>query len=245
MMKGDKTSVSSYDNPSKINSSLPDEFVFRQNETRADDLEVEERALMNLAAQELDQIRVLQKLPKDSELYAHKLKQFRELSAMRVEVEKVLQEQRLEKIQRDFEKQKIEEEREFQHQEWLENQKMLILESRMAQSLGMQMQPAQMNKQVVPQMAMPVQPQRPYAAPLRKYSEPLLSDASSENKGLRLISKPSEPKPQPSVSKKGPEPSKIDSRLSQLEEKAKKALDQYDPDVGLVCMVDLVSGLPR
>jgi len=59
MMKGDKTSVSSYDNPSKINSSLPDEFVFRQNETRADDLEVEERALMNLAAQELDQIRVL------------------------------------------------------------------------------------------------------------------------------------------------------------------------------------------
>ena len=30
--------------------ALPDEFAFRQNEQRAEDLEVEERALMNLAA---------------------------------------------------------------------------------------------------------------------------------------------------------------------------------------------------
>ena len=30
--------------------ALPDEFAFRQNEARAEDLEVEERALMNLAA---------------------------------------------------------------------------------------------------------------------------------------------------------------------------------------------------
>ena len=59
---------------------------------------------MNLAAQEYDQLRVVQKLPKDSELYQHKLRQYKELSAMRAEVEKVLQEQRLEKIKRDFEK---------------------------------------------------------------------------------------------------------------------------------------------
>jgi hypothetical protein len=31
-------------------SMFPDEFAFRQNDARADDLEVEERALMNLAA---------------------------------------------------------------------------------------------------------------------------------------------------------------------------------------------------
>lgn len=31
-------------------SNLPDEFAFRQNEARCEDLEVEERALMNLAA---------------------------------------------------------------------------------------------------------------------------------------------------------------------------------------------------
>lgn len=45
---------------------------------------------MNLAAQELDQLRLLQNLPKDSDIYHMKLKQFKELSAMRVEVEKVL-----------------------------------------------------------------------------------------------------------------------------------------------------------
>lgn len=59
---------------------------------------------MNLAAQEYDQLRVLQRLPKDSELYGYKLKQYKELSAMRAEAEKVLQEQRLEKIKRDFDR---------------------------------------------------------------------------------------------------------------------------------------------
>lgn len=53
---------------------MPDEFVFRQNETRNEDLEVEERALMNLQAQEFDAMRIIEKLPKDSELYDFKLK---------------------------------------------------------------------------------------------------------------------------------------------------------------------------
>lgn len=38
---------------------IPDDFVFRQNEMRNDDLEVEERALMNLQAQEYDSLRML------------------------------------------------------------------------------------------------------------------------------------------------------------------------------------------
>jgi hypothetical protein len=53
----------------KKSIGLPDDFVFRQNETRCDDLEVEERALMNLASQELDQLRMIQSLPKDSDIY--------------------------------------------------------------------------------------------------------------------------------------------------------------------------------
>ena len=40
--------------PIKMGKALPDDFHFRQNEGRTDDLEVEERALMNLAAQEID-----------------------------------------------------------------------------------------------------------------------------------------------------------------------------------------------
>ena len=85
---------------------------------------------MNLAAQEYDQLRVIEKLPKDSEIYMYKLKQYKELSAMRAEVEKVLQEQRLEKIKRDFERQKVDEERGQRHSEWLEQQKRMILEGR-------------------------------------------------------------------------------------------------------------------
>ena len=36
-------------------------------------MEVEERALMNIAAQEFDQLRILSKIPKNSELYNHKM----------------------------------------------------------------------------------------------------------------------------------------------------------------------------
>jgi hypothetical protein len=39
---------------SRGHTIFPDEFLFRQNEERSADLEVEERALMNLAAQEYD-----------------------------------------------------------------------------------------------------------------------------------------------------------------------------------------------
>jgi hypothetical protein len=83
-------------------------------------MEVEERALMNIAAQEFDALRVLSQIPKNTELYKHKLQQYKEMSAMRSEMEKVLQEQKLEKLRRDFEKQKIEEERQFKHERWLE-----------------------------------------------------------------------------------------------------------------------------
>lgn len=49
--------------------------------------------------------------------------QYKELSTMRSEVEKVLQEQRLERIRRDFEKQKYEDDRRYNHEKWLEEQK--------------------------------------------------------------------------------------------------------------------------
>jgi hypothetical protein len=49
---------------------------------------------------------MLQALEEDSDLYQIKFKAYKEISAMRAEVEKVLQEQRLEKIKREYEKQK-------------------------------------------------------------------------------------------------------------------------------------------
>ena len=69
---------------------MPDDFVFRQNEGRSDDLEVEERALMNIQAQEYDALRLIQKLPKDSDLYQIKFSAYKQVSEMRAEIEKVL-----------------------------------------------------------------------------------------------------------------------------------------------------------
>ena len=57
--------------------------------------------------------------------------QYKELSTIRSEVEKVLHEQRLEKIRRDFEKQKYEDERRFNHDRWLEDQKREILAAKL------------------------------------------------------------------------------------------------------------------
>lgn len=70
--------------------ALPDNFRFRQNDYRAEDMEAEERALMNIAAQEFDALRILAKIPKGTDLYKHKLMQYKEMSAMRTEMEKVL-----------------------------------------------------------------------------------------------------------------------------------------------------------
>ncbi len=86
---------------------------------------------MNIAAQEFDALRVMSKLPVNSELYRYKMDQYKELSTMRAEIEKVLQEQKLEKIRRDFEKQKYEDERRFKHEKWLEDQKRQILEAKL------------------------------------------------------------------------------------------------------------------
>jgi hypothetical protein len=45
---------------------------------------------MNVAAQEYDSLRVISKLPVNSELYRYKMDQYKELSTMRAEIEKVL-----------------------------------------------------------------------------------------------------------------------------------------------------------
>ncbi len=85
---------------------------------------------MNLAAQEYDALRVLSRLPKDTELYQYKMNQYREMSTMRAEMEKMLQEQRIEKIRREFEKSKLEDERRYHHEKWIEEQKRRILEAK-------------------------------------------------------------------------------------------------------------------
>lgn len=45
---------------------------------------------MNLTAQEVDQLRMLSKIPVGTELYRFKMEQFKELSNTRVEIEKIV-----------------------------------------------------------------------------------------------------------------------------------------------------------
>ena len=72
---------------------------------------------------------------------------------MRSEIEKVLQEQRLEKIRRDFEKEKYEDERRYNHEKWLEEQKREILAAKLKYQQNMPPQ-----TMYAPQTGMPPPP---------------------------------------------------------------------------------------
>eukprot|EP01022_Parablepharisma_sp_SALTPOND_P032082 TRINITY_DN827_c0_g1_i1.p4 TRINITY_DN827_c0_g1~~TRINITY_DN827_c0_g1_i1.p4 ORF type:complete len:532 (+),score=76.56 TRINITY_DN827_c0_g1_i1:13227-14822(+) len=90
----------------EIELPTPKDTTFAQNEQRAEDLEAEEKALLNIAAQEYDALQLLSKLDPNSDLYKYKLQQYKDMSAYRAEIEKVLQRQRLERLRFDFEVQK-------------------------------------------------------------------------------------------------------------------------------------------
>jgi hypothetical protein len=76
---------------------LPEVKNFKQNGTRPEDQETEERAIMNMYAQDFDDLKVLNLLTNNQELYQYKLNQYKETSHSRIQSEKVLQEQRLAK----------------------------------------------------------------------------------------------------------------------------------------------------
>ena len=78
-------------------SFLPDVGNFKQNIDRPQDLETEERAIMNMYAQDFDDLKILNMLSNNKDLYNHKLEQYKQVSNSRIQAEKFLQEQRLAK----------------------------------------------------------------------------------------------------------------------------------------------------
>ena len=64
------------------------------------DLTSEERTLMSLIQQEVDALRIVSQIPIGTELYKFKMEQFKELSTTRAEIEKIVQEQRLQRSQK-------------------------------------------------------------------------------------------------------------------------------------------------
>lgn len=115
--------------------SQTNEF-FVQNEPRAVDLNDEERMVVGVNAQEVDALRLLGQLPIGTELYRFKMEQFKELSTTRAEMEKIVQEQRLLKMRRDFEKLRREEDRKFENEKWVDEQRKNIIANRLRKDLN-------------------------------------------------------------------------------------------------------------
>lgn len=62
-------------------------YKFRQDVDRCDDLEAEEKAMVNLTAQEYDSIKVMSAIPEHSDLYRFKMDQYKQVSNARVKAE--------------------------------------------------------------------------------------------------------------------------------------------------------------
>jgi hypothetical protein len=96
-------------------------YKLRQDVDRCEDLESEEKAMVNLASQEYDALKVLSTIPEHTELYKFKFEQYMKLSEVRAKAEVYLQEQRLQRLSKNFEMQTMDVERQRKHEEWLED----------------------------------------------------------------------------------------------------------------------------
>jgi hypothetical protein len=74
--------------PSLSGEFLPDFGNFKQGLARPEDMDREERAVMNLYAKDYDDLKLLDMLKGNSDLYIHKLKQYKSSSKQRNDVEK-------------------------------------------------------------------------------------------------------------------------------------------------------------
>lgn len=109
---------------------------FVQNEVRNVDLTEEERMLVNLQAQDVDSLRVLAQMPIGTELYQFKMNQYKELSMGRAEMEKMLQEQRVGTLRRQFEKKRREEDKQFDNQKFVDDWRKQIIGARLRRDLN-------------------------------------------------------------------------------------------------------------
>ena len=93
-------------------------------------------------AQEYDALNVIARLPKDSEIYHLKMKQFMEMSKMRQDVKDKIHQVRMQKVKKEFDMFKINAEGEKSNLQWLDRnrkeklaQKRQLLEQRNQQEL--------------------------------------------------------------------------------------------------------------
>ena len=76
-------------------------------------------------------MRVISRIPVGTELYRFKMEQFKELSTMRAEIERIVQEQRLQDARREFEMERRDEDRVWENEKWVDDRKKFIIENRL------------------------------------------------------------------------------------------------------------------
>ena len=122
-------STATFGNPMNYNQGPPirgdfDDFLnsnFVQNQMRNVDLNEDERMLVHLTMMEADSLRMLNRIPPNSELYRFKLEQYKELSTQRAEAEKLIQETKLRKMKRALDMRIKEEDRRFDNQRFIDD----------------------------------------------------------------------------------------------------------------------------
>jgi hypothetical protein len=94
------------------------------------DLMPEERALMNLSKQEVQELQLLSALPRDSEVYRAKMEQYKETAGFRGKMETMLQELQYERLKRTMERDMRDDDQRYQQTRWKDENKRELMAHR-------------------------------------------------------------------------------------------------------------------
>lgn len=100
---------------------------FAQNKYINPDLNEEEKALLMLQREDVDQLRLIAEIPKNNELYQFKLQQYKEHATQKQEIQKIILEQRLQKLKYHAQIQDTREQQTEQTREWINSHRKNII----------------------------------------------------------------------------------------------------------------------
>ena len=100
------------------------------NYTRHHDLNIHERYLNFISASEIDNLRILERTPQDTDLYKFKLEQFKESSTAREEIKKLVHEQYLREIKRRYDVVRRDQDKMFENMNWVDEYRRKIIGDR-------------------------------------------------------------------------------------------------------------------
>lgn len=116
-----------------------DEMVnqnFLLNKARNLDLNLYERYMCFIQAQEVDDLRILERSPVGTDLYHFKLEQYKDSSTVRAEIMKLVHEQSLKELRKAFEDNTRERDNLFDNKVWVDEYRKKIIGTRIRRDLG-------------------------------------------------------------------------------------------------------------